>query len=710
MVTKADLLKLLEPHRQKGDGLASAKKEDLLTKCMLLNLLTNLTLDNVKRTRPDKAEHAAHKKTVLEKCVKMKLNTICKSDALGQAIREAVQSQTQMAVEASRLCNLHVLECLANDEPVDIPSSSYFRNALCCVSAARKGREPTDARLQAVYNTLYKPLRPADSNIPCRDGQRQMTTYLSQQMYTNARTMVSCHLLKRLQKFVALEVVGLTLQPGKDFRSRHDARNVNKVVGKIIDGFIKGEAYVVAATDALGDSATDINDWVHSLMTRFQPLFPIKRVKSRWTEYMPLLHHISSRFESHVEQRQKAKLNCKKGIRLFSMLPVADLVAKHIRIDTSALQELAKHAGLKRTDSGVWDEYFLARKLVEGIKKNPNRTFGRMIDTDGVAVSLHFERPKRNDDSVNDEDDEPVVQTSEQAETKYIRETKKLDTMIKNALIPDDITLRAAIDPGGNTMAHCVLEGDCQDDKRVVECTTALYRHMASMDRLLQRRKHLLKSSGLETQMCQTPTPRGSTVASMQDHLQDMLSRLPQLLKHHGSSRYLNMAFTGYSRKTQAMEKMADSIAPRCEKVLLVYGAADFPHAMKGNIASAYKRLKKTLALRSNVKLVEVGECNTSQKCCQCHQKMKNAKKEVVIGNEISQESIYAVKVCPHCSTTWNRDLNASRNIAHIFNVLRSGKERPEVFRPQRNQSRERGLSAVSSDGCLCEGPLHIQP
>ena len=354
MVTKSELLKLLEPHRQKGDGLTSAKKDDLIAKCMLLDLLQDLTLEDVKRKRPDKAEHAAHKKTVLEKCMKMKLNTVCKSDILGQAIKEAVQSQTQMAVEATRLCNLHVLHCLASGEPVDIPSSSYFRNALCCVSAARRGRDPTDAKFQLVYNTLYKPLRPTDMNIPCRDGQRQMTTYLSQQMYTNARTMVSCHLLKRLRKLVSLEMVRLTLQPGvnRDFKSRHDTKDVNKVIGRIVDGFIQNKVYTVAAPDPLSDSAAAINSWVRNLMSRFQALFPIKRVKSRWTEYMPLLHYITSRFSDHIEQRQEAKLNCKKGIRLFSMLPVADLVAKHIKIDTSALQELAKHAGLRTTDTG----------------------------------------------------------------------------------------------------------------------------------------------------------------------------------------------------------------------------------------------------------------------------------------------------------------------------------------------------------------------
>ena len=106
--------------------------------------------------------------------------------------------------------------------------------------------------------------------------------------------------------------------------------------------------------------------------------------------------------------------------------------------------------------------------------------------------------------------------------------------------------------------------------------------------------------------------------------------------------------------------------------------------------------------ITTNVTLVEIGECNTSQRCCRCHEKMKNARK-VVDGDGIHQELIHAVKVCPHCCTTWNRDLNASRNIAHIFNMLRSGEERPEALQ----KLPESDVYLHNSLHCCDHGTLH---
>jgi transposase len=101
-----------------------------------------------------------------------------------------------------------------------------------------------------------------------------------------------------------------------------------------------------------------------------------------------------------------------------------------------------------------------------------------------------------------------------------------------------------------------------------------------------------------------------------------------------------------------------------------------------------YKRLRRLVGERDNVTLVLVGECNTSQKCCRCHKPMEN-----VMGEKISwdrgvyRSRIHAVKVCPTCLTTWNRDVNAARNIRTIFLALREGRDRPEAFLPRRNRN-----------------------
>jgi transposase len=63
----------------------------------------------------------------------------------------------------------------------------------------------------------------------------------------------------------------------------------------------------------------------------------------------------------------------------------------------------------------------------------------------------------------------------------------------------------------------------------------------------------------------------------------------------------------------------------------------------------------------------------------------------------IVRRDIHAVKMCRHCSTTWNRDLNAARNIGHIFERIRESGVRPEVFRPRRRGTTNgRGRAAAS--------------
>jgi hypothetical protein len=132
-----------------------------------------------------------------------------------------------------------------------------------------------------------------------------------------------------------------------------------------------------------------------------------------------------------------------------------------------------------------------------------------------------------------------------------VKETSDLDQGVRDARIPDDIQRRIYINPGGTTMAACVLEGDCKSDPRIVNCGKAEYRHMASMDRLQQKREKLRKASGLEDVMTNLPTPRGSSVRSMLDHLEALFVHLEEILEHYGTCKHLNMKFTGYSRSVR---------------------------------------------------------------------------------------------------------------------------------------------------------------
>jgi hypothetical protein len=116
--------------------------------------------------RQDKVEHYAHKKGVVDRSVKKKLNGVCIDQPLKEFIQRSVAAMTQMAVEATRLCNLHVLRTLEDGDPVVIADATFFRQALCLVSEAHIGRRVKDMWLEETFILHYLPSRPRDFRFP----------------------------------------------------------------------------------------------------------------------------------------------------------------------------------------------------------------------------------------------------------------------------------------------------------------------------------------------------------------------------------------------------------------------------------------------------------------------------------------------------------------------------------------------------------------
>jgi hypothetical protein len=235
----------------------------------------------------------------------------------------------------------------------------------------------------------------------------------------------------------------------------------------------------------------------NGLRNAFPDLFPLRSLRRRWCEYLPLVHHVSKTFAAHIAQRGELEANSMKGIKQFSMLPISSFATKNIQMDTDGLADALKSMGRKASlgDKGLWNRYF--KTSVGGDGKR--RRFSHVIDTDGVSVSLHLKKPGV---VVKEEEElEPKIATTRLADTRYANETRDLDEGVRRAVIPDGIQRTIYIDPGGTTMAACILEGDCKENPKTVNCGTAEYRHMASMDRLRQKRMNLLKASGLEQVM-----------------------------------------------------------------------------------------------------------------------------------------------------------------------------------------------------------------
>jgi hypothetical protein len=119
-------------------------------------------------------------------------------------------------------------------------------------------------------------------------------------------------------------------------------------------------------------------------------------VKARWWQYLPCLHRILQCFA-------KPRNNRKRGLRLFTMVPLTAMHRRFIMIDTDGLHQICRGAGVTdltisefRMDAAVqWRDFFNVDMMTTA-----TRRFGYSIQTDGVSVSVSLTR-ERNDADVS---------------------------------------------------------------------------------------------------------------------------------------------------------------------------------------------------------------------------------------------------------------------------------------------------------------------
>jgi hypothetical protein len=119
---------------------------------------------------------------------------------------------------------------------------------------------------------------------------------------------------------------------------------------------------------------------------------------------------------------------------------------------------------------------------------------------------------------------------------------------------------------------------------------------------------------------------------------------------------------------------------------IIAFGNASWGN-VRGKMPAPSKRLLghlKNLSRLQNrlISVVMIDEYLTSQICAHCHQRsLQNVKERPSSGGDAGP-SIHAVLKCDNCSTVWNRDRMAAKNMAYIFKYMAlHNDERPLPFR-----------------------------
>ena len=190
----------------------------------------------------------------------------------------------------------------------------------------------------------------------------------------------------------------------------------------------------------------------------------------------------------------------------------------------------------------------------------------------------------------------------------------------------------------------------------------------------------------------------------MKEYVSWYLTALPTLLAHRALRGYRKMRFLRYVHKQRALEAMCERIAPHGPCTYLIgFGdwkmSADSPISRK--TVGPISELKSMLQRRSNVLFRHVSEFRTSCLDSRTWKPLKNMKAESVrvwtdgpSGEKKRATTFGKVHKVLHCrnsdgklpdgcreTTTWNRDVNAAKNILMLFQHEIQGRERPEPFR-----------------------------
>jgi hypothetical protein len=381
--------------------------------------------------------------------------------------------------------------------------------------------------------------------------------------------------------------------------------------------------------------------------------------------------------------------------KVFGLLPCKrGFTTCCIKINNNALRGLLLEAEVE----GVPDESTFIREAREwwsrlfniGALETGNRRFAKEVLTDGRTVCIVMRRraPRLIDVSLHVDGDGWVRMSI------YVKPDL--------SLTPGDALARATvikgIDPGKTKMftaSSCTRDattGEVSPFRREVEvCTAREFYHDAKYkESLLKIQKWTReRAHDIGVILAAMPPRKYKTLRGCMMRVQYVLRHWVVLRGFYGDSRFKNLKLKRHIYAKKKLDAVCRSLTkdgtPGCKDVLIGYGDwgrgknSGVGAGIKGVPCGPYAKLRKRLEKYAMV--FDVDEAYTSKVCSCCHgHTLCN------MTNKFREQERRKVHGILHCINsrcqrkTWDRDVNASKNILEIFLATLHGRRRPRVF------------------------------
>lgn len=651
-------------------------------------------------------EDAEEDSNLVAATVKTKLSTFCPDPAIRRRLNAIVMDGNRLLAEGYKLAELHVLRLLterpqlfvsaAKEAPkMAIDRNLYYR-CLVGVGAGTAVKEETmnEDMLQSISE--FDALRPANQPKVDTSSYNQLLADLSIQMATMASNHLWMNLDKRLIKFLDHHHGNISRPLRKGIHiavALEPVADIDAIFQQVL------QLHRATATAVKLQEAKDVAEHLRTLM----PLPSKQRWNNRAHLTLPLYRHILSKTEAArdnaTEQQEKKKhqktfnLLPNKGGFCTSYIPVSTMLLHSVLKKMNVEKPFAsKTTGTVHEHSVMWRKHFNVNSV-----ETRERLFDNRVVTDGYGVSVLMQKPtclvlgtSKKGGKRSDYDDN---------QDGYTRTDLRV-------LLADDGAVAVAVDPG---ISDIVTSASTDPEDGVKSYSSARYyekAHYNTSRRCTDRWNQ--ETSEIVTENLTLPD-QTSDMEVLRRHLSMYLEWAPRLLKHRALRGYRSMRFLRFVGKQKAIDEICEMVAPK-DRVNVV-GFGDWSGLGGGSpvrrrCAGPLQEIKLRLKNRPNVVMRLVPECKTSQNCSCCWGKLVNMKAASTRVDRYTGEAVTEVtkvhKVL-HCKsslcqqptvagrgTTWNRDVNAAKNMLMLHVLEIKGWRRPLEFCPSKKTAPKR--------------------
>lgn len=669
--------------------------------CNAMLLDPSGALESVEADRDDEMLHSV---------VKMKLGSFCVNPQIVKTLNTMVMDMNRVLAEAYEFANFHIVRLLEENTKVTMPTidHNFYYRAIIAVTVSGCRATTLGVDMQASI-ALFDALRPPNTTkVDIRGSYNQVVASLSNVMSTMASNHLWTNLEPRLTQYLRWRYPTMY---GRNTIVRAVATQPRAKLDELFTGARMQPAKAVAQD-----------------LRNIMALPGAAHFASRCHLTLPIYHHILSETEAAIAARAETP-DCGKKARFrqktFTMLPLKHgFTLSHIPVSEMMFLRVLKDLKLESFQQdgrsldrsqkrAIWAKHC----NLNGVETQARR-FGFHITTDGRAVSVLLKRqacvgcPQSHPDA------------------------KELARLFASGSIADTV----GVDPGISDVVSC---SRVSTSDTTTHYSSARY-YQKAMFNMTRRRTDAWNSETIHL-LTGLTSARTCRVALLSQHISGMLACVTPMLQHRALKGYRNMRFLRFRSRQKAIHEICVLVAPlRTDGNVTIVGFGDFSlknSPVRRKTCGPLKDIRRRLRERADVVLLDIDEFRTSVTCHCCRNMLVNMRavttrksREERTGatcphwatghnmvKSVGRSKVHKVLHCssndkqgqPCCGTTWNRDVNASKNMLELTMCITRGYDRPAAFcrqtvEPKKKRSKKE--VTVVKQAIPCETPSPPPP